>query len=118
MGNQQERRQHSRATIKLPVVMSAEDLLLDGEIQDLSFGGAFVHCLEMPCPKDKFRMVITVEGRLISIIAAVVWTGTQKINNKIILGGMGVRFRQILNGDRRFLDRMIAKHCKNRILRK
>lgn len=117
MFNQQERRQYPRTTIKLPVVMAAENLLVDGRIQDLSLGGAFVHCLEMPIPRDNFRMVITAEGRLISVSAEVVWTDTHKSNNKTVLGGMGVRFRQILNADRRFLENVIARHYRNRISR-
>jgi hypothetical protein len=40
MFDQQERRQYPRATIKLPVVMAAENLLVDGTIQDLGLGGA------------------------------------------------------------------------------
>ena len=114
---QQERRQYHRATVKLPVVMMAGDRLLDGEIQDLSLGGAFIQCSEMPNPGDNFSMVITAEGRLISVIAGVVWTGTQKINNKNVLGGIGVQFKQILTGDRGFLRDVIASHYKKKISR-
>jgi hypothetical protein len=117
MFDQQERRQYPRATIKLPVVMAAENLLVDGTIQDLGLGGAFVHCLEMPIPRDNFRMIITAEGRLISVSAEVVWTGTHRLNNKTLVAGMGVRFRQILNADRMILGNVIARRYRKRISR-
>ena len=114
---QGERRQHHRAAVKLPVVMMAGDRLVDGQIQDLSLGGAFIQCSEMPNPGDNFSMVITAKGRLISVIAGVVWTGTQKLNNKNVLGGIGVRFKQILTDDRSFLRDVIASHYKKKISR-
>lgn len=117
MFEQQERRQYLRAKVKLPVVMMTGNGLVDGEIQDLSLGGAFIHCLEMPNPRDNFSMVITTGGRLISVTAAVVWTGTQRFSNKNVLGGIGVRFKKIFTDDRRFLKDVIANHYKNKISR-
>jgi len=117
MFKQQERRQYHRATVKLPVVIMTGNGLIDGEIQDLSLGGAFIHCLEMPNPSDNFSMVITAEGRLISVTAAVVWTGTQRFSNKNVLGGIGVRFKQIFINDRRFLKDVMTKHYKKKISR-
>lgn len=117
MFEQQERRQYLRAKVKLPVVMMTDNDLVDGEIQDLSLGGAFIHCLEMPNPRDNFSMVISAEGRLISVTAAVVWTGTQRFSNKNVLGGIGVRFKQIFIHDRRFLKDVIADHYKKKISR-
>ena len=117
MFKQQERRQYLRAKVKLPVVMMTGNRLVDGEIQDLSMGGAFIQCLEVPNPKDNFSMVITTGGRLISVTAAVVWSGTQKFSNKNVLGGIGVRFKQMFTADRRFLEDVIANHYKNKISR-
>ena len=115
MFEQHERRKYQRATVKLPVVIMTGDGLVDGEIQDLSLGGAFIHCLEMPNPWDNFSMVITAEGRLISVTAAVVWTGTQRSSSKNVLGGIGVRFKKIFINDRPFLKDMITKHYKKKI---
>jgi len=72
MLNHEERRHSPRSNIKLPVVMIASESIVDGEIQDISLGGAFIRCPTMPNPKDSFHMVITSKGRLISIIAEVV----------------------------------------------
>jgi len=108
MLNPEERRHYPRSNIKLPVVMIAGESLVDGEIQDISLGGAFIRCPTMPNPKDSFHMVITSKGRLISIIAEVVWSDGLKFKGKAALSGIGVRFRRLLHGDRRFLANMVA----------
>jgi len=108
MLNPEERRHYPRSNIKLPIVMIAGESLVDGEIQDISLGGAFIRCPTMPNPKDSFHMVITSKGRLISIIAEVVWSDGLKFKGKAALSGIGVRFRRLLHGDRRFLANMVA----------
>ncbi|TRO46032.1 PilZ domain-containing protein [Candidatus Bathyarchaeota archaeon] len=109
MFNPKERRHYPRSNIKLPVVMIAGESLVDGEIQDISLGGAFIRCPTMPNPKDSFHMVISSKGRLISIIAEVVWSDGHKFKRKAALSGIGVRFRRLLHGDRRFIANMVAK---------
>ena len=109
MFNPKERRHYPRFNIRLPVVLIAGESLVDGEIQDISLGGAFIRCSAMPNPKDSFHMVITSKGRLISIIAEVIWSGGHKFKSKAALSGIGVRFRRLLHDDRRFLANMVAK---------
>lgn len=109
MLNPEERRHYPRSNIKLPVVLIAGESIVDGEIQDISLGGAFIRCPAMPNPKDSFHMVITSKGRLISIIAEVVWSDGHKFKSKAALSGIGVRFRRLLHDDRRFLVNMVAK---------
>jgi len=115
MVNPKERRNYPRIKIKLPVVKMAGNGLVNGEIRDLSLGGAFIRCPEMLNTKDKFHMVISAKGRLMSIIGEVVWEDVKKINNKTTLRGMGVRFTQIFSGDRRFLREVIASHHRNKL---
>jgi hypothetical protein len=50
-----------------------------------------------------------------SIIGEVVWQDVNKINNKNAMGGMGVQFRQVFSGDRRFLREVIASHRSNKL---
>jgi len=115
MVNPKERRNYPRAKIKLPVVKMVGNGLVNGEIQDLSLGGAFIRCPEMANTEDKIHMVISAEGRLMSIIGEVVWQEVNKINNKTTLRGMGVRFKQIFSGDRRFLREVIASHQSKKL---
>ena len=114
MSSHNERRYYPRTKVKLPVVRMAGDDLVDGEIEDLSLGGAFIRCSAMPNGKDNFHMVISAQGRLISITGEMAWKDVQKFNNKATFRGMGVRFRQILLGDRQFLRDVIAEHHKNK----
>jgi Tfp pilus assembly protein PilZ len=115
MANRKERRNHPRAKIKLPVVKKAGTGLINGEIQDLSMGGAFIRCREMLNINDKFYMVISARGRLMSIIGEVMWQEAKKINNKITTYGMGVQFRNMISGDRWFLRELIASHHANKL---
>jgi hypothetical protein len=94
----------------------AGDDLIDGEIEDLSLGGAFIRCSAMPNGSDNLYLVISAKGRLISLTGEIVWTDVQKFNNKTTFRGMGVRFRQILFGDRQFLRDVISKHHKNKLV--
>ena len=116
MSDPKERRYYPRTQIKLPVVRMAGADLVDGEIEDLSLGGAFIRCSAMPNGKDNVHMVISAQGRLISITGEMVWADVQKFNNKTTFRGMGVRFRQILLGDRQFLRDVITKHHKNKFI--
>lgn len=115
MVNPQERRNYPRVKIKLPVVKMAGDGLLSGEIRDLSMGGAFIRCREVFDTKEKFHMVMTAKGRLMSIIGEVVWQDVHKSSNKTTLKGMGVQFRHIFSGDRQFLRELIASHHSNKL---
>ena len=114
MSNPKERRHYPRTKVKLPVVKMVENNLVDGEIEDLSLGGAFIRCSALPNGKDTFHMVISAKGRLISLTGEMVWKDVQKLNNQTTFRGMGVRFQQLLIGDRQFLRDVIAKHHKNK----
>ncbi|MCG6946884.1 MAG: PilZ domain-containing protein [Deltaproteobacteria bacterium] len=114
MSNPKERRHYPRTKVKLPVVKVVENDLVDGEIEDLSLGGAFIRCSAMPNSKKNFHMVISVKGRLISLTGEMVWKDVQEFNNQTMFRGMGVRFQQLLIGDRQFLRDVIAKHHKNK----
>lgn len=91
----------------------ATDGLVDGEIQDLSLGGAFIRCPVMPHNKENLHMVISAKGRLISISGEMVWSDVNESNGEPRLCGIGVRFRKVFNGDRQFLQDVMGRHQKN-----
>ena len=115
MANPKERRNYPRVKIKLPVVKMAGNGLISGEIRDLSMGGAFIRCQEILNCNEKFHMVISAKGRLMSIIGEVVWQDIKKIKNNAAMGGMGVQFKQIFSGDRRFLRQVITGRHRNKL---
>ena len=114
MSDPKERRYYPRTKVKLPVVKMVGSDLVDGEIEDLSLGGAFIRCSAMPNGKDTFRMVISAKGRLISLTGEMVWKDVKKSKNQTTFRGMGVRFSQLLIGDRQFLRDVIVKHHRNK----
>ena len=88
-----EKRQHGRAAVRLPVHILAADGSRQGEMKDISLGGAFIRC-KKPSPPDA-KVLLTYEnlsGNKQFVIARVVWTNleSQGSSNKLI--GMGVEF--------------------------
>lgn len=111
-----ERRHHPRVKIKLPVVGMTGNVLVDGEIQDLSLGGAYILCPLVVEINDTFQVVISVAGRLLSIKVEMIWLDVCTLGNHTMVRGMGVRFRQIFNDDRSFLLDVITKRHKSRLV--
>ncbi len=105
-----ENRRHPRAKIKWPVVLTTPSGLLDGYTQNLSLGGAFVRCQEIPDLEDNFRLVMTARERLILVNAEVVWSNGTKSNGKFTFRGLGIRFTNISSNDRAFLSGIISAH--------
>lgn len=103
-----EHRQHPRARIKWPVVMTTSNGLLDGKTQNLSLGGAFICCPGMPNLSDSFRLVISAKERLILVVAEVVWPDARQLNEKTIFRGMGVQFTTVFGDDRQYLSGVIS----------
>jgi hypothetical protein len=94
----------------------AGKVLVDGEIQDLSLGGAYMLCPAVVENNDTFQVVISVAGRLLSIKVEMIWLDVCTLDNHTTVRGMGVRFRQIFNGDRLFLLDVISKRQKSRLV--
>ena len=105
-----ENRQYPRAKIKWPVVMTTPDGLVDGQTQNLSLGGAFVRCREIPDLQNNFRMVITARERLILVNAEVIWSYGSQADGKSTAHGMGIRFTNMSSNDRTFLRSVISSH--------
>ena len=106
----EENRRYPRAKIKWPVVMNTPTGLVDGHTQNISLGGAFVRCREIPDLQDNFRMVMTTKERLILVNAEVVWSNENESNDKSTFHGMGIRFTNISSNDRTFLRSVISSY--------
>ncbi len=105
-----ENRRHPRAKIKWPVVMTTPNGLVDGQTQNLSLGGAFVRCREIPDLQSGFRLVMTAKERLILVNAEVIWSNGSRSSAKSTSHGLGIRFTYISSNDRSFLRGVIASH--------
>jgi len=89
---QTEKRRHLRVSIKLPLILMTPYGLLQGEIINLGLGGALIHLPKRAKSGNGFPVIsvgkyyslwirfnsegLHDEGRLVSVVAKVVWANT------------------------------------------
>jgi len=66
-----ERREHPRAEVSWPVSMITAQGLFQGEIKDISKGGALIRCTELPKTEGPLELSIEIPDHLLSISASV-----------------------------------------------
>jgi len=66
-----ERREHPRAEVSWPVSMITAQGLFEGEIKDVSKGGALIQCTELPKTDEPLELSIEITDHLLSISATV-----------------------------------------------
>jgi hypothetical protein len=66
-----ERREHPRAEVSWPVSMITAQGLFQGEIKDISKGGALIQCTELPKTDEPLELSIEITDHLLSISATV-----------------------------------------------
>jgi hypothetical protein len=66
-----ERREHRRAEVSWPVSMITAQGLYEGEIKDISKGGALIQCPELPVTDDHLELKIEIPDHLLNISASV-----------------------------------------------
>ena len=66
-----ERREHPRAEVSWPVSMITGKGSFEGEIKDVSKGGALIQCTELPITDEPLKLSIEIPEHLLSISAIV-----------------------------------------------
>ena len=91
-----ERRMYPRLRVRWAVSIQAADGLRQGEMEDISLGGAFIRCDKPPRPNEKVLLTYKDRSHNIKVLAQVAWTNRESgsIGDKPI--GMGVQFLQFL----------------------
>ena len=84
---------------------------IQGEVINISLGGAFVHCPEEPDPNEPFRMIITLPDsrQFIRATARVARSSIYNPDDADELIGIGVRFVDISEDDRQYIREVVAK---------
>lgn len=84
---------------------------IEGEVMNVSLGGAFVHCQEEPDSNEIFRMVIKVPDsrQLLRATARVARSNIYDPDDAHELPGIGVRFVEISEDDRQYIREVVAK---------
>ena len=109
--NLEQRRKHVRVQVQWPVRMMTPEGDMDGTIENISAGGAYVRCGTLLTKNDLFILVILIEDREESWIGAeVVWIDIPLHPDlEPIPVGMGIRFTDLSTADRQFLTKAVAK---------
>jgi hypothetical protein len=105
-----DKRRHSRARVKWPVVIQTPTGLFDGKTEDISLGGAFIRLSRELNSNYNLPMVFDAKGRLIPCNAQIVWSDKRNLSDQRRFLGIGVRFTRMMLNDREFLYREISNH--------
>ena len=103
-----EKRAHPRIQVRWPVVLMTTEGALDGVIENISAGGAYINCGRL-----LFRNDLLILG-ILGLEREPLWIGAEVVRADIVLSadsgsvpvGMGVRFTFISEEDLRFLTDM------------
>jgi hypothetical protein len=105
-------RKHPRVEVQWPVTMMTPEGDMDGTIENVSAGGAYIRCGTLLTKNDLFIFAILIQDREESWIGAeVVWIDIPlSPDAEAIPVGMGIRFTNLSAGDLQFLTEEVAKH--------
>ena len=106
-----QRRAHPRVQVKWPVTMMTPEGEMDGTIENISAGGAYIRCGTPLFKKDLFILAILSQNQELTWIGAeVIWIDIPPNRNSKVPIGMGVRFTTISSKDLRFIDEAVSEY--------
>lgn len=107
-----QRRRDPRVDVEWPVTMMTPEGDMEGTIENISAGGAYIRCGTLLSQNDLFILAILVQDREGSWLAAeVVWIDIPlSPDEEAIPIGMGIRFTNLTEEDLLFLTEAVAKH--------
>jgi hypothetical protein len=110
--NFDQRRKCRRVEVKWPVTMMTPEGDMDGTIENISAGGAYIRCGTLLTQNDLFILAILIQDREESWIGAeVVWIDIPlSPDTEAIPVGMGIRFTNISAEDLQFLTGAVAEY--------
>ena len=91
-----ERRKYPGVRVRWAVSIQAADGLRQGEMEDISLGGAFIRCEKPPGPNEKVLLTYKDHSYNIKVLAQVAWTNDTSRSSGDKPTGMGVQFLQFL----------------------
>lgn len=93
-----EKRHHSRAEATFAVLVEkSHGLFMNGKTKNISYGGAFIRCLEPLQPNEVFQIEFSgahLDHRM-KATAEVIWSNIRGYDEEVESSGMGVRFTEI-----------------------
>ncbi|HYA03968.1 MAG TPA: PilZ domain-containing protein [Syntrophobacteria bacterium] len=110
MGLELEKRRYPRAAVNWPVTMLTASGPIEGEVKNISPGGAFITCSAQPGLNETFRLVIKVpfERQYLLATGRVARSSLYAPDDRVLLRGVAIRFTEISEDDRNLLNQMVA----------
>ena len=114
-----DRRRYPRVRANWPVVILESDRAREGELREISLGGAFIRSGKPLNPKERSKLFIIVPNRkTLEVYFEVVWLRVDCSGGDILPCGMGIRFTRVPRTDRQYLTEVISKHYQKKVARK
>lgn len=102
-----QRRKHPRFNIQIPVTIRSGKKIIQGQVEDISLGGAFISCKEQ-IPKDtevfiQFQgdALIELRGKITDESAVVRWANPSNC--------IGIQFKDLKPENKNVLKELLAK---------
>ena len=110
MAAEVEKRRYPRAEVNWPVTILTASGPIEGEVRNISPGGAFISCNEQPGLHETFRLVIKVpfERQYLLAKGRVARSNLYDPDDCSLSRGVAVRFTEISASDRELLNRIVA----------
>jgi len=113
-----EKRLHSRAEVKWPVVILTSLGATVAETKNIGASGALVLCHAHLHPKEKVKVFVMAPNRKsIDISGEVAWSNPLCSDEDSPPCGVGIRFTRISPADRQYLKNMIADYYGHKVKR-
>lgn len=105
---EQEKRIYPRGKLTWSISAQAGGSVIEGVTKDIGVSGAYVCCARPLRLNEVFDMVINAPDKSLNIKAEVVWSNIYGPDDKINPRGMGVRFIEISDEDRRLITHEVT----------
>jgi hypothetical protein len=105
---EQEKRIYPRSELTWPISAQAGASVIEGVTKNIGVSGAYVCCARPLRLNEVFDMVINTPDKPLNIKAEVVWSNIYGPDDKINPRGMGVRFIEISDEDRRLITHEVT----------
>lgn len=106
-----QRRAHPRVEVRWPVAMMTPEGDMDGTIENISAGGAYIRCGTPLFKKDLFILsILSQNGDNTWIGAEVVWIDIPPNDDSEVPIGMGIRFTNISPADLSVIDDAVSEY--------
>ena len=105
----EEKRGHPRVSISWQAAIEQSGSHEEVQLKDISLGGAFVVCRQPLALNDKFKITIAIPNQgSLPLNAEVVWSNANIPSDKVVNRGMGIRFIENEEKERRRLQEAIT----------